>query len=91
MRGTFNDDDPRHGTYAGAQQHRYRGTEKCEPCREAYAAYHREHRKSDERYLHSGRRTNKARGRALTLLRALYPDEYERLYAQELGRLRGLS
>ena len=31
-----------HGTFKGAQQHRYRGEEPCPPCRDAYRAYWRE-------------------------------------------------
>lgn len=35
-------DDPRHGTYAGAQAHRREHQEPCEPCRVARAAYYAE-------------------------------------------------
>lgn len=31
-----------HGEFKGAQQHRYRKEPLCEPCREAYRAYHRD-------------------------------------------------
>lgn len=34
-------DDPRHGTYAGAQAHTRAKTPRCEPCREAYRRYHK--------------------------------------------------
>lgn len=34
-------DDPRHGRYAGAQAHWKSGVEICEPCRAAYARYHK--------------------------------------------------
>lgn len=34
-------DDPRHGTYAGAQAHKKTGTPICDPCREARRAYQR--------------------------------------------------
>ncbi|MFE0727912.1 hypothetical protein ACFW2X_06610 [Streptomyces antibioticus] len=30
-----------HGTFKGAQQHRYRKEPECEPCREAWLAYWR--------------------------------------------------
>lgn len=34
-------DDPRHGTNAGHRAHYTAGTEPCQPCRDAHAAYHR--------------------------------------------------
>ena len=65
------EDDERHGTPAGDQAHRREGTEPCQPCRDAWAAYMREFRSSPlqkartRRYLLAG--TGLSAGLALLL------------------------
>ncbi len=75
-------DDPRHGTYAGAQQHRKEGKRPCKPCRLAYNAYQKEHRTDNQRT----RAQSRARSRALWRLAEWHPEEFQRLYAAELSR-----
>lgn len=76
-------DDPRHGTVAGALAHRRIGEKPCEPCREAHATYMRAYRTRPAAQK-STRLGNRARSRALWRLAALHPDEYRRIYADEL-------
>lgn len=71
------------GTYAGWNAHRYYGTEVCDLCRKASNAYTREWRGKTKA---SWRKQNYARGRALTALANLYPDDYQRLYVEELRK-----
>jgi hypothetical protein len=40
-------DDPRHGTYAGAQTHTRERTPKCKPCLRAARAYMQRYRKQE--------------------------------------------
>ena len=91
MKKEFTPDDPRHGTYAGAGRHRTAGVPMCEACREAYNTEHRERRARDPKALASSRMSMRARSRALQRLADMNRDEYVRLYAQELGRLRAES
>lgn len=72
-------DDPRHGTYAGAQAHRRDSEKPCRPCLDASNAYMREHRKTSP----TDRQRSLARTRALWRLAAMHHDDYERLYVEE--------
>lgn len=75
-------DDERHGTPRGRKAHKRDGEKPCEPCRIAYNAYMREHRKGNPK---DRKRTN-ARARALWKLAALHHDDYQRLYVVEVMR-----
>lgn len=76
-------DDPRHGTYAGAQAHRKEGKQPCRPCREAYSEYQREYRRNANG---NWRDQSRARSRAVWQLVARHRDEFNRLYVEELRR-----
>lgn len=78
----MNRDDPRHGTYAGAQKHRHDAEEVCPPCREAAAAYIRAWRKTAKQ----DHVRNLARKRALSALARAHPADYERLYVTEVNK-----
>jgi hypothetical protein len=77
-------DDPRHGTYAGTMAHKRRNEPLCGPCRKAAAVYQRAYRKRPGKSA-AERRRLKASGRAVWRLVDLHREEYERLYAEELG------
>ena len=80
-------DDPRCGTYAGAQAHRKAGTPMCQPCRDAYNAYMREHRSTPDGKRRT-REMNKAQSRAVWRLVGRYRDDYDAFYAEELRKIR---
>ena len=72
------------GTYAGAQQHRKRGEEVCQPCRNAAAAYLRDWRARNPQSRAKERQQNNARSRALWRLADEFPDRFRELVADEL-------
>jgi hypothetical protein len=80
-------DDPRHGTYAGYQQHVINDRdEPCAPCRKANAKYHRKHRATHPERIQAERSRAAARGRALERLAAVYPAVFRALFEEELQR-----
>lgn len=88
---TFAADDPRHGTYAGGQQHRKAGEKPCEPCRLAFNAYHRQHRKDNPEALRRSQEASRASSRAAWALVARHFEEYQALYCVELTKQRVTS
>lgn len=76
-----------HGSYGGAQAHRRRGEEACDDCKAAARAYAAEHRATYRRAgrdpLAQHKRQKKLRGRALSRLAEMYPEDYRRLYQEE--------
>jgi len=84
----FTDDDPRHGTPAGYQQHRVKGVPQCRPCLAAHRDMMRERRKK-KGVRESENRASAVRLRALHRLRALYAADYDRLVADEWRAERG--
>jgi hypothetical protein len=78
-------DDPRHGSYAGSQAHRRQGIPLCTACKAAESDYMAAYRKRPGKRRAENVR-NAARSRALWLLADKYPDEFERLYVQEVSR-----
>jgi hypothetical protein len=77
-------DDPRHGTYAGWQVHQREGKQACRPRKDARNAYIRDHRTKNDRW----RESNKARAAALVRLSREHKADFDRIYAEELTRLR---
>jgi acyl-CoA reductase-like NAD-dependent aldehyde dehydrogenase len=75
-------DDPRHGTYAGAQQHQKEGSTPCRPCKDARNAYMAAFRKGSAAW----RDQNNARSRALWRLADVHREEFDRLYVEERTR-----
>jgi hypothetical protein len=73
---TFKDDDPRHGTYAGAMAHAYYKTPSCDPCRKASREYVRDHRRRH------------VSGRALTFPVQVWFDDFDGLGASIARGLR---
>lgn len=77
-------DDIDHGTYAGYQKHRRRGSEPCPDCREASAEYHRGLTKR----LTPGRKRAKirqqARYEAAIIVASRHPREFDRVIAERL-------
>lgn len=73
-------DDPRHGTYAG-----YQRKCRCEPCTAANASYLRKLRATNPKVYARDKKRNAARNRALWRLAELHPDEYQKLYLDEIG------
>lgn len=80
-----------HGTYSGYQKHNKRGIpiNGC-GCDTALAAYMREFRK-DPKARRRNLDSQLARKGALAELGRRYRAEYQQLYAQELGRIRGAA
>jgi len=72
-------DDPRHGTYAGYQ----RGCS-CAECRAANAEYSRNYRTDPEARARS-RAQSRAASRALWRLADEHPDDFQRLYVEQLA------
>lgn len=79
---TFADDDPRHGTTAGYQQHRVQQVPMCAPCRAANRDSMRERRK-DPDYRARGRRQKAVRERAIWRLIKMHRADFDRLVADE--------
>lgn len=73
----FPPDDPRHGTYAGAQLHRKCGERPCFPCMLAARDYMREYRKRRGPALDNW--WVETRDRALQELARRHPAELRRL------------
>lgn len=71
------------GTYAGWNAHRYYGTEVCDLCCKARSAYMREWR---GKTTVDWRRADAARKRALSALANLHPDDFQRLYVEEMRK-----
>lgn len=78
-----------HGTYARAMEHQKAREVKCGPCREAAAAYMREFRKNPTNRKRA-KEMSKATSRALNDLSRMHKADYEALYADHLGKIRGL-
>ena len=76
-------DDPRHGTYAGAQAHTKDSEPVCRPCREAATAYIRDWRKANGDAVARTYEDQKNRQKALRILAQRHPAELR-------GIIRGL-
>lgn len=90
-KGTHQVCGDKRGTITGYDRHVTQNLEKpCPECREAWRAYHREHRKEylakPEKRAHD-RAMRKARERAKAALAKRHPDEYQALLRAELGRI----
>lgn len=79
---------PECGTYAGYQRHRLRGEPACQPCKDAAAAYQREHRKTDTLGVRGERAYGIARHRARKDLVDAFPAEFEAFFAARLEEAR---
>ncbi len=75
-----------HGTYGGAQLHRKRGEDMCDPCRKAAADYMRQYRRNRPDKYAQQRAVQDARGRALTRLAARHSVEFAAIYEEERGK-----
>lgn len=74
------------GTYAAYQRHRRRSEQPCAPCRVAATTYHRELRRDSAETRASINRQSRVQSRALHRLRQSHPDEYRKLYVEEMHR-----
>lgn len=79
-------DDIEHGTYGGYQRCVQRWEGSCDECRRAAAERQRERRRSNPAIRARERHYKYARERALWRLKALHPEEFERLFDEELRR-----
>lgn len=79
-------DDPRHGSYAGAQKHRKDNEPLCDPCREALNAYMANYRKSHPAARQKGRAYSVAYHRALSRLANEHRDRFWVLLDEETGK-----
>lgn len=76
--------DNKCGTYAGWNLHQREGTPKCDPCLTAAADYMSAwRRRSTSRTVLDAKEVGRARWRAITLLIAAHPEEFDRLFAAE--------
>lgn len=69
----------RHGTNSGWRQHQQDGTDPCDICRQAKAAYDYRRHDAPEEVIRN-RLHAKAQNRANTALRQRHPEEYKALY-----------
>lgn len=84
-RPTFPGSRTRHGTNSGWRLHNDRGERPCDPCYRAKEEYDARRRETPQ-VQQTARANARAQGRATTRLRAMYPEDWARLYAEEKAR-----
>jgi hypothetical protein len=77
--------DKRHGTPSGYKRHQLDSEKPCDACARAKQEYDQRWRSSPEQ-TRRNRLHAKAQGRAHTRMRAIYPEVYAALYAEEKER-----
>src|SRR5690348_1370417 len=74
------------GTVAGWHRHKRQLEQPCDPCREAYNAYHRQ-RRADDKSRIPHRLYSRAKNRAQRELARRHATEFEALFRVELARV----